>query len=42
VGGGSVSTNDGVLYGAAHALVVVLRVSDVGALPSVRGLATAR
>jgi hypothetical protein len=42
VGGSGVRTGDGMFHGTAHAFVVILWVIDVGAVPCVRGEATAK
>jgi hypothetical protein len=42
VGSGGVGACDGVFHGAAHACVVVFRVSDVSVVPSVWCIISAR
>jgi hypothetical protein len=36
-----VSIGDGVFYGTTHAFVIIFMISDVGAVPSVWGIAAA-
>jgi hypothetical protein len=39
VGGGGVSLADGVFYGTAHSFVILFRIINIGAVPSMWGIA---